>query len=104
MCNYKVEFLNGWDSPLCGQCRVIQMGGEVAERLKARHWKCRIWETVSRVQIPPSPPTARHRYNVWRVTRKGAGPCAIETFEPRQVRKEATVRRRFCVPQDHLAP
>ena len=30
--------------------------GEVAEWPKARHWKCRIRETVSRVQIPPSPP------------------------------------------------
>src|SRR5438874_7813055 len=30
--------------------------GEVAEWPKARHWKCRRRETVSRVQIPPSPP------------------------------------------------
>ena len=36
--------------------------------------------------------------------RKGAGPCAAESCEPRQVRKEATVSRRVCVPQDHLAP
>jgi len=35
---------------------------------------------------------------------KGAGPCATESCEPRQVRKEATVSRQFCVPQDHLAP
>ena len=34
----------------------------------------------------------------------GAGPCAIEPCEPRQVRKEATVSSQFCVPQDHLAP
>ncbi len=37
----------------------------------------------------------------WRI---GAGPCAIESCEPRQVRKEATVSSQFCVPQDHLAP
>jgi hypothetical protein len=37
-------------------------------------------------------------------TRKGAGPCAISSCEPRQVRKEATVSRSVCVPQDHLAP
>lgn len=30
--------------------------GEVAEWPKAQHWKCCIWETVSWVQIPPSPP------------------------------------------------
>jgi len=36
--------------------------------------------------------------------RIGAGPCAIEPCEPRQVRKEATVSSQFCVPQDHLAP
>ena len=36
--------------------------------------------------------------------RKGAGPCAIEPCEPRQVRKEATVSGQFYVPQDHLAP
>jgi len=36
--------------------------------------------------------------------RIGAGPCAIEPCEPRQVRKEATVSNQFCVPQDHLAP
>ena len=35
---------------------------------------------------------------------KGAGPCATEPCEPRQVRKEATVSGQFCVPQDHLAP
>ena len=35
---------------------------------------------------------------------QGAGPCAKGTFEPRQVRKEATVRRPSFVPQDHLAP
>jgi hypothetical protein len=29
--------------------------GEVAERPKARHWKCRMGESSSRVQIPPSP-------------------------------------------------
>jgi len=34
----------------------------------------------------------------------GAGPCATEPCEPRQVRKEATVSGQFCVPQDHLAP
>jgi len=34
----------------------------------------------------------------------GAGPCATEPCEPRQVRKEATVSRKFWVPQDHLAP
>ena len=34
----------------------------------------------------------------------GAGPCAIEPCEFRQVRKEATVSGPFCVPQDHLAP
>ncbi len=34
----------------------------------------------------------------------GAGPCATEPCEPRQVRKEATVSGSFCVPQDHLAP
>jgi hypothetical protein len=34
----------------------------------------------------------------------GAGPCAIEPCESRQVRKEATVSGPFCVPQDHLAP
>ena len=28
----------------------------MAEWPKARHWKCRIRETVSWVQIPPSPP------------------------------------------------
>ena len=36
--------------------------------------------------------------------RIGAGPCAMEPCEPRQVRKEATVNSQFCVPQDHLAP
>jgi len=36
--------------------------------------------------------------------RIGAGPCAMEPCEPRQVRKEATVSSQFCVPQDHLAP
>jgi hypothetical protein len=35
---------------------------------------------------------------------EGAGPCATEPCEPRQVRKEATVSGQFCVPQDHLAP
>ena len=41
----------------------------------------------------------------WRSGSKiGAGPCAIEPCEPRQVRKEATVSSQFCVPQDHLAP
>jgi hypothetical protein len=35
---------------------------------------------------------------------QGAGPCATGSCEPRQVRKEATVSRPFCVPQDHLAP
>ena len=34
----------------------------------------------------------------------GAGPCATESCEPRQVRKEATVSGQVCVPQDHLAP
>jgi len=34
----------------------------------------------------------------------GAGPCATESCELRQVRKEATVSGRVCVPQDHLAP
>jgi len=34
----------------------------------------------------------------------GAGPCAAEPCEPRQVRKEATVSNQFWVPQDHLAP
>ncbi len=34
----------------------------------------------------------------------GAGPCATKSCEPRQVRKEATVSGRVCVPQDHLAP
>ncbi len=38
------------------------------------------------------------------VTWKGAGPCATEPCEPRQVRKEATVSGQFWVPQDHLAP
>src|SRR5207244_9144097 len=41
--------------------------------------------------------------HAWK-NRKGAGPCAKGTFEPRQVRKEATVRRPSFVPQDHLAP
>ena len=36
--------------------------------------------------------------------RIGAGPCAMEPCEPRQVRKEATVSSQFRVPQDHLAP
>ena len=31
--------------------------GEVTERPKVRHWKCRIRVTVSRVRIPPSPPS-----------------------------------------------
>jgi hypothetical protein len=35
---------------------------------------------------------------------EGAGPCATEPCELRQVRKEATVSGQFCVPQDHLAP
>jgi hypothetical protein len=35
---------------------------------------------------------------------EGAGPCATEPCEPRQIRKEATVSGQFCVPQDHLAP
>jgi hypothetical protein len=35
---------------------------------------------------------------------EGAGPCATSSCEPRQVRKEATVSRSVCVPQDHLAP
>lgn len=34
----------------------------------------------------------------------GAGPCATESCEPRQIRKEATVSRLAWVPQDHLAP
>jgi len=34
----------------------------------------------------------------------GAGPCATEPCEPRQVRKEATVSSSSWVPQDHLAP
>jgi hypothetical protein len=38
------------------------------------------------------------------VLERGAGPCATESCEPRQVRKEATVSRRLCVPQVHLAP
>ena len=38
------------------------------------------------------------------ILRKGAGPCATESCEPRQVRKEATVSRLVWVPQDHLAP
>src|SRR5256885_6534546 len=39
-----------------------------------------------------------------RTSQKGAGPCAAESCEPRQVRKEATVSRLVWVPQDHLAP
>ena len=29
--------------------------GEVAERLKAQHWKCCLGVTLTRVRIPPSP-------------------------------------------------
>ena len=47
-------------------------------------------------------------YDSWRAENAssviGAGPCAIEPCESRQVRKEATVSGQFCVPQDHLAP
>ena len=42
--------------------------------------------------------------SVYGICNKGAGPCATEPCEPRQIRKEATVSGQFCVPQDHLAP
>ena len=30
------------------------------------------------------------------------GTCAIEDYEPHQVREEAAVNKIFCVPQDNL--
>ena len=40
----------------CTSCAVkIIILGEVAERLKAQHWKCCIGATLSRVRIPLSP-------------------------------------------------
>jgi hypothetical protein len=46
------------------------------------------------------------KFEVGRISRQelGAGPCATESCEPRQVRKDATVSRPVWVPQDHLAP
>jgi hypothetical protein len=34
----------------------------------------------------------------------GFGPCATEVSEPRQVRKEAAIRRRHRAPQVNLNP
>jgi len=34
----------------------------------------------------------------------GFGPCATEASEPRQVRKEAAIRRRHRAPQVNLNP
>src|SRR2546423_15451930 len=36
--------------------RRVEARGEVTERPKVRHWKCRIRVTVSRVRIPAPPP------------------------------------------------
>jgi len=70
------------------------------------------WERVSATSnANPHPPSTFARPSPresrgWDRYRNcnGAGPCATEPCEPRQVRKEATVSGSFCVPQDHLAP
>jgi hypothetical protein len=59
----------------------------VTGRYLARYWRFVIWVFLSRQERS-----------------EGAGPCATSSCEPRQVRKEATVSRSVCVPQDHLAP
>jgi len=72
-------------------------GGGHAQRLAKGHFLGLLCNLISVVW--------RFRVGDLRLTPdKGAGPCATATFESRQVRKEATVRRPFCVPQDHLAP
>ena len=100
--------------------------GEVREWTNRHAWKACVPATGPWVRIPPSPPyrapyvpSAPFRStvtsadgeisDVWTALKGlgqelGAGPCAIEPCEPRQVRKEATVSSQFCVPQDHLAP
>ena len=100
--------------------------GEVREWTNRHAWKACVPATGPWVRIPPSPPyrtscvpPALYRCivlsvggltpYVWSELESldreiGAGPCAIEPCEPRQVRKEATVSSQFCVPQDHLAP
>ena len=42
---------------LLGLEEVAQFG-EVAERLKAQHWKCCLGVTLTRVRIPLSPPNS----------------------------------------------
>jgi hypothetical protein len=72
--------------------------GNVAKRYGGQS-QCRVgtWRVAAR------------RFVIWYFYRaksesEGAGPCATSSCEPRQVRKEATVSRSVCVPQDHLAP
>ena len=89
--------------------------GEVREWTNRHAWKACVSATGPWVRIPPSPPyttTTRSIADTSLVVEErrrptsiiGAGPCAIEPCESRQVRKEATVSGPFCVPQDHLAP
>src|SRR5437867_8364841 len=51
-------------------CPLFLSAGEVAEWPKARHWKCRIRETVSWVQIPPSPPFSLERFEAFSAHRR----------------------------------
>ena len=101
--------------------------GEVREWTNRHAWKACVSATGPWVRIPPSPPyrtscvpavpyyvgsfvranghtSSCGLFEVDSDSRTGAGPCAIEPCEPRQIRKEATVSSQFCVPQDHLAP
>ena len=100
----------------------IPRRGEVREWTNRHAWKACVPATGPWVRIPPSPPyfislTGRQKgeqrelatllmlFKFFILTfGLGAGPCATEPCEPRQVRKEATVSGQFCVPQDHLAP
>lgn len=92
-------------------------GGDTPLRGETRGGRPPQWERD--FECPPSPPSKMPRkvegtcdQSSPRQSRQwtsycncnGAGPCATEPCEPRQVRKEATVSGSFCVPQDHLAP
>ena len=78
----------------------------MSERLKEHAWKACVRETVPRVRIPLSPPflflmvvcgLSALVFNVG-PQQIPAGSYAMETHEPREVRKEATVSDNFYVP------
>ena len=75
---------------------LVEHCGELSEWLKEHAWKACVRETVPRVRIPHSPPYFKRIPFLGRTA--ALWSCAMESHEPRQVRKEAAVSGSLHVP------